>query len=87
MPVSEFKYKYLKNDHGEWAIKSSPCPFLTEKGCSIYEHRPQTCREYPYTNKDEIISRLINLVQNCEVCPAVFEVFEKLKRHYSWNNN
>lgn len=22
------------------------CPMLTEAGCSIYEHRPQTCRQY-----------------------------------------
>lgn len=23
------------------------CPFVTEKGCTIYEHRPTTCRYYP----------------------------------------
>lgn len=23
------------------------CPFLTEEGCSVYEHRPSACRTYP----------------------------------------
>ena len=23
------------------------CPFVTEKGCTIYDHRPTTCRYYP----------------------------------------
>jgi hypothetical protein len=23
------------------------CPFVTEKGCTIYQHRPTTCRYYP----------------------------------------
>lgn len=24
-----------------------PCPFLTEKGCTVYENRPYSCRAYP----------------------------------------
>ena len=24
-----------------------PCPFLTEKGCGVYEHRSAACRTYP----------------------------------------
>jgi Fe-S-cluster containining protein len=24
-----------------------PCPFLVQRGCSIYEDRPSSCREYP----------------------------------------
>jgi Fe-S-cluster containining protein len=23
------------------------CPFVTDKGCSIYEDRPEACRLYP----------------------------------------
>lgn len=26
---------------------SKPCPFLTEKGCGVYEHRSSACRTYP----------------------------------------
>jgi len=30
-----------------WAIKGTPCPFLEDNLCSIYDHRPQVCRDYP----------------------------------------
>lgn len=26
---------------------AKPCPFVTEKGCGIYEHRSSACRTYP----------------------------------------
>lgn len=78
----KFRSKYLEKVDGEMTIKDTPCPFLTEKGCSIYDCRPKTCREYPYTNKKDIVCRLINLVENCKVCPVVFEIFERLKVLY-----
>lgn len=28
--------------------KDEPCPFLGEKGCTVYEARPQQCRNFPY---------------------------------------
>jgi Fe-S-cluster containining protein len=30
-------------------ITSTPCPFLKEKKCSIYEYRPDGCRQFPNT--------------------------------------
>jgi Fe-S-cluster containining protein len=78
-----FSAKYLRrNDDGDMEIYETPCPFHTEKGCSIYDIRPQDCRTYPHTNKTEITSRLIGLVNNCEICPVVFEIFERLKNIY-----
>ncbi len=82
LTAAEFKKNYLiKTDEG-FIINKKPCPFLTESGCSVYEHRPANCREYPFTDKEEILTRLINLVENCAVCPVVFELFERLKKHY-----
>lgn len=28
-------------------LPEKPCPFLASQGCSIYEDRPSSCREYP----------------------------------------
>ncbi|MCL4514471.1 MAG: YkgJ family cysteine cluster protein [Firmicutes bacterium] len=84
MRGTQQRNKYLKEDGGEWVINSRPCPFLTEQGCSTYYSRPKACREYPFTDKKETVSRLVNLVENCEVCPVVFEIFEKLKKIYKW---
>ncbi len=30
-------------------ITQTPCPFLTDKTCSIYEVRPEGCRQFPNT--------------------------------------
>ena len=70
-----------KTDEG-FMIKEKPCPHLGVSGCSIYEYRPKNCREYPFTDKKDISERLINLVHNCSVCPVLFEIFERLKKHY-----
>ena len=78
----EFSTMYLVETEEGLSINKKPCPFLTNEGCSIYECRPNVCKEYPYTDKEEICTRLINLVGNSEVCPVVFEIFEKLKKHY-----
>jgi Fe-S-cluster containining protein len=83
MSAADFIKQYLRNDDdGEMVIKLIPCPFLTAKGCSIYDIRPELCREYPYTSKADMISRLINLVNNCVICPVIFETFERLKEIY-----
>lgn len=39
LPVAKLK---MAGDDGKGA-----CQFLTEEGCSVYEHRPATCRYYP----------------------------------------
>src|SRR5574340_112937 len=37
----------VKKEKGAFLLSFPlPCPHLTEDGCSIYEHRPQSCRAY-----------------------------------------
>ncbi len=60
-------------------FKTTPCPLLSEKKCSVYEGRPDDCRSYPHLQKDEFVFRLIGVVHNISVCPIVFNVFERLK--------
>ncbi len=78
----EYKDKFLVADDDGLGIKEKPCPHLGENGCSIYEYRPRICREYPFTDQKRTGVRLINLIENCSVCPAVFEIFERIKRYY-----
>ncbi len=80
--ISQFKKTYLRKHAGKWSMKNTPCPFLTPEGCSIYDVRPETCKEYPYTGKKEIVSRLFNLIDNCKICPVVFEIIQRLKVIY-----
>ena len=61
-----------------------PCPFLKGNQCSSYEFRPEACRSFPHLHKDEFVSRLMGVVQNYEICPVVFNVYEQLKKKFSW---
>ena len=79
---SEFTEKYLRIDEDrDYVLKSVPCTFLEEDNyCSIYEVRPKACREYPHTDRKKQ-NQLLNLTEkNIEVCPAVFNIVEKLKK-------
>ena len=79
---SEFTQQYLRIDEDrDYVLKSGPCTFLEEdNSCSIYEVRPKACREYPHTDRKKQ-NQLLNLTEkNIEVCPAVFNIVEKLKK-------
>jgi hypothetical protein len=79
---SEFTEKYLRIDEeGDYVLQSVPCSFLGKDNyCSIYDVRPKACREFPHTDRIKQ-SQLLKLTEkNIEVCPAVFEIIEKLKK-------
>ena len=81
MSVPEFTKKHLRTDEdGDIVLKSSPCPFLGDDNyCGIYEARPKACREYPHTNRKQMSQILHTTYMNTLVCPAVFELTERLK--------
>ena len=69
---------------GEWGIiRESPCPMLRDNLCSVYDQRPQSCREYPAFTpdfrwlKDEIM-------RGAGLCPIIFNVVERLKDRLGW---
>ena len=78
---SEFTEKYLRIDEDkDYVLQQVPCAFLVEENrCSIYDVRPKACREFPHTNRIKQ-QQILNLTQkNVAVCPAVYEIIEKLK--------
>lgn len=83
MEPFSFKQKYLKKDHeGDLVFKQRPCPFLKESKCSVYHHRPETCRSYPHLEKVHMAARGWYIVDNTIVCPIVFNTYEALKEHF-----
>lgn len=73
--------EYLQpgEDRGAYVFRQTPCPFLRDRRCSIYNVRPDACRSFPHLHKREFRSRLIQIVENCSICPIVYNVFERLK--------
>ena len=79
---SEFTEKYLRIDEDrDYVLQSVPCTFLGKDNyCSIYEFRPKACREFPHTDRIKQ-SQLLKLTErNIEVCPAVYDIVEKVKK-------
>jgi uncharacterized protein len=81
----EFTGAYLERDEerdNPWQTRGTPCPFLKDNRCSVYEDRPADCRGYPYLYEPEFSSRTMAMIERTFTCPIVFEVFEALKQ--SW---
>lgn len=78
----DFITKYLFRDtDGLWAFRQTPCPFLdADNYCLIYDYRPKACAEYPHTNRRKFIQIADLTLKNTEICPAVFEIVEELKK-------
>ncbi len=82
MKSTQFIDEYLNIDEdGDYVFKQTPCPFLLpDNYCIAYESRPKACREYPHTDRKRFYQILNLTLKNTEVCPAVFDVVEKLKK-------
>jgi Fe-S-cluster containining protein len=78
----EFIEKYLRIDEDkDFVLKSAPCPFLdSENYCKIYDDRPKACREYPHTDRKKMVQIMELTAKNTQVCPAVLEMVERLKK-------
>ena len=78
---SEFEQKYLKTDEdGDIILQQVPCVFLNaDNTCSVYEHRPKACREYPHTDRRKIYTINNITLNNTVICPAAYLFVEKLQ--------
>lgn len=83
---AKFIDTYLKVDNeGDFVLKQAPCPFLwlDDNKCSVYEHRPLACREYPHTNRKNMYQILTLTQKNLEICPAVCQIIENIESNIS----
>ncbi len=63
-----------------WTTRTTPCPFLKDNLCSVYEDRPGDCMGYPYLYEPEFISRTMEMIGRTFTCPIVYAVMEELKK-------
>jgi Fe-S-cluster containining protein len=85
----QFKKQYLKaekEEPGQFTFKETPCPFLKENLCSYYEFRPNDCKSFPHLHKKDFVFRLWGIIENCSICPVVYNVYEYLKDEIWYND-
>lgn len=63
-----------------WQTRTTPCPFLKDNFCSIYEDRPADCSRYPYLYEPDFVFRTLEMIGRTFTCPIVYEVMEELKK-------
>lgn len=79
--LKDFYQQFIRRDEdGDDIFKLTPCVFLgSDNYCSIYEVRPNACREYPHTDHPKMKQILDITFKNREICPAVFDIVDMLK--------
>ncbi|HNR21087.1 MAG TPA: YkgJ family cysteine cluster protein [Bacteroidia bacterium] len=84
MRPAVFAEKYLRIDEdNDYVFKTMPCPFLmADNCCSVYDARPNACRNFPHTQQRNILQKLKITYNNAVICPAVAIVVDGLKKHY-----
>jgi len=63
-----------------WQTRTTPCPFLKDNRCSVYEDRPADCSGYPYLYAPAFASRTIGMIERTGTCPIVYQAIEELKK-------
>ena len=85
--INEFKDKYLddKPSNHEYDTKNCPCDFFDGKECILGDCKPESCKNYPHTNKDNRLASMWSIVDNVSICPVVYEIIEELKKIYNFH--
>jgi Fe-S-cluster containining protein len=80
--TKEFENNYLQRDEDDdLVLKTAPCTFLDEdNSCSIYDMRPQACREYPHTNRKKVVQVMELTEKNMLICPAVSRILFDVRK-------
>ncbi len=69
----------------EYSTKHKPCDFYQEDGtCRLGNYKPESCKEYPYTDQPERAWSLLSVLEAVSVCPVAFEIYERLKEEYDF---
>lgn len=79
--VEDFKNDFIAWDaEGVSFLCEKPCGFLNGNKCSIYQHRPHSCADFPGLLRPRLKWRMKQVEENYSICPIVFNVVEKLKQ-------
>lgn len=81
-PIKEVEHEFCLMTHeiqDEWArLRHKPCTFLNDRLCSLYRHRPQSCRDYPVFTPD-FRWMLSDTIAGAGLCPIIYNVLDRVE--------
>ncbi len=90
IPLDAVETRYIDHESTaeveEWGkFRQRPCALLDGKLCSVYAHRPESCRTYPALTPD-FRWTLGDTIEGASLCPIIYNVLvalceRLLKRH------
>ena len=78
IPIDDIMTEHIDQESaaevGEWGkLRARPCAFLEDNLCSIYPHRPESCRTYPVFTPD-FRWTLADTIAGAGGCPIIYNV-------------
>ncbi len=91
MTEEEFKNRYLDLEAGldddAYQTKNIPCDFFCEDGsCALGSHKPENCIRFPFTDQPDRLASLYAFIDRLPICPAAYEIWERLKEEYGYRD-
>ena len=84
VPIAEIRENVLIQASDDPDIvgifKAKPCSFLKGNLCSVYEHRPTSCRDYPQFTPD-FRWMLGWMIEGAHLCPIIYNVLLQMLEH------
>lgn len=81
IPISEIRQNVTIQDIDDPDIvgifKAKPCIFLGGNLCTVYEHRPTSCRDYPQFTPD-FRWMLGWMIEGAHLCPIIYNVLMEM---------
>jgi Fe-S-cluster containining protein len=65
-------------------VQGLTCKNLDGTRCTVYLERPEVCKDFPYLDRPEFLSRTVSAFQNYELCPIVYNLIEDMKVELDW---
>ena len=80
IPLEAVETRYIDREAAaaveEWGtFRAKPCAFLRGMLCSVYAHRPESCRAYPEFTPD-FRWVLPNMLDGARMCPIIYNVLD-----------
>ncbi|RME86444.1 MAG: YkgJ family cysteine cluster protein [Caldilineae bacterium] len=84
LSIAELRRRFLRpmwpgaaEEDQVWLLPD-PCPFHDGRLCTVYEARPQTCRDFPHLLRNDPVEQLQLYQDTAPLCLISYNIMERL---------